>query len=210
MASYSVSELIKMYNNEMTAQTIYKYFAKEELKKYVIQDKGKKLKEEGIPILDQLRKDAEKYRQKKQIISSNEQTQNQNMFVDIQRQIAETEKYKILAEEYKKQIEIKDNQIAELHQILTHHIDTIQRLNGTLQLQASNDILEKNTAEKESINTYIDTEEKAIINTEEKESINTEEKASINTYIDTEEKTENKPTSYEKKGFKSWFMNIFK
>lgn len=182
MALYSVNDLIKLYNNEMTAQTIYKYFAKEELKDYVVQEKGKRLKAEGIPVLNQLRKDAEKYRQKKPSSSNNNIINNEfQVNAEMQKLVVDAEKYKLLAEEYKKQVEIKDNQINELHQIITRHVDTIQKLNGTLQLQAGNDILEKNAEEKEDIN-----------------------------YIDTAEKIEIQPTSCERKGFFGWLNNIFK
>ena len=110
MALYSVNDLIKLYNNEMTAQTIYKYFAKEELKDYVVQEKGKRLKAEGIPVLNQLRKDAEKYRQKKPSSSNNNIINNEfQVNAEMQKLVVDAEKYKLLAEEYKKQVEIKDN-----------------------------------------------------------------------------------------------------
>ena len=154
MKLYSVEDLKQRYDDKPSSATIYKYFKRKELEEYIIQDHGKKLTEEGVHILDEIRNNNKKYRgevkeepEDTQDNTSNFKTSNNNNSnyeVVIQ---ALTEQLKVKDEQLKQ----KDLQITRLYDILEKNTNTIALQNGTLQLKEHKDILKEQTEEKQNI-----------------------------------------------------------
>lgn len=146
MKLYSVNDLRERYPDKPSSTTIYKYFKLEELSPYVVEDDGKKLKEDGLSVLDQIRAKNEKYRAKVDTSTRSYQEENN--------QSKEEKAYKIecsgidasdikdLINSLKDQLRVKDEQlkekdqqIKELHQVLYNTTNTIALQNGTIALQ---------------------------------------------------------------------------
>ena len=143
MKLYSVNDLKERYPEKPSNTTIYKYFKLEELKPYIVEEDGKKLREDGLEVLDSIRAKKEKYRPKFDTSTIQKQDNVNNDQEDKSYKIEcsglDPSDIKELINSLKDQLKVKDEQlqekdrqIKELHQILYNTTNTITLQNGTI------------------------------------------------------------------------------
>lgn len=133
----SIEDIQARYDDHPSRITVYKYLKEEELRPYIVIDGSKKLKAEGLEILDKIRERKEKFRPKppanNEKASKNGTTGSDIYYTDlIDTLSAELD---LLHD----QLKIKDKQIETLTGLLDQQIKTIAFQSGALKLTNGKD-----------------------------------------------------------------------